>query len=76
MHITQDITKDIARELREINPDLTWRQVPFNEKCRITERINARLADEGIPVIEIELAGWRMSRVIGNLKHAEGACML
>jgi hypothetical protein len=26
----------------------------------------------GIPKIEIELVGWRMSRVIGNLKHAEG----
>jgi hypothetical protein len=40
-------SKDIARELREINPTLTWRQVPFNEKRRITERINARLIDEG-----------------------------
>jgi hypothetical protein len=47
--------------------------VPFNEKWRITERINARLTDEGISTIEIELVGWRMSRVIGNLKYAEGA---
>jgi hypothetical protein len=42
-----DITKDIVRELREINPTLTWRPVPFNEKRLITERINARLIDEG-----------------------------
>lgn len=71
----QDITKDIARELRETNPALTWRQVLFNEKRRITESINARLIEEGIPMIEIELVGWRMSRVIGNLRHAEGNCM-
>ncbi|EOA87745.1 uncharacterized protein SETTUDRAFT_160980 [Exserohilum turcica Et28A] len=47
------------------------RQVLFNEKRRITESINARLIEEGIPMIEIELVGWRMSRVIGNLRHAE-----
>ncbi|KAH6861252.1 hypothetical protein B0T12DRAFT_404416 [Alternaria alternata] len=66
-----DITKEIARELREVDSALTWRQVPFNEKRRITERINARLTEEDIPAIEIELVGWRMSRVIGNLRHAE-----
>ncbi|KAL6160776.1 hypothetical protein ACJBU6_01297 [Exserohilum turcicum] len=33
--------------------------------------ITKDIAQEGIPMIEIELVGWRMSRVIGNLRHAE-----
>ncbi|KAL5121512.1 hypothetical protein ACEQ8H_000584 [Pleosporales sp. CAS-2024a] len=65
----RDITKNIARELLQTNPELTWRQVPFNEKRRITESINTRLIQEDIPMIEIELVGWRMSRVIGSLRH-------
>lgn len=68
----QDITKDIAREMRETAPDIRWRRVPFNEKCSIMERVNSLLSKEGIPAVEIDLVGWRMSRAIGNLKHSEG----
>ncbi|KAF5845572.1 hypothetical protein GGP41_009370 [Bipolaris sorokiniana] len=66
-----DITKDVARELREKDPELRWRRVPYNRKCEITEMINTQLVGEGISAITIELVGWRMSRVIGNLKYAE-----
>jgi hypothetical protein len=57
--------------MRESNPNIKWREVPYNEKCEVTDRINGRLNQEGIPAVEIELIGWRMSRVFGNLKHAE-----
>ncbi|KAF1922389.1 uncharacterized protein M421DRAFT_426976 [Didymella exigua CBS 183.55] len=67
-----DITKDIAREMRETTPDIRWRRVPFNEKCSVMERVNSLLSKEGIPAVEIDLVGWRMSRAIGNLKHSEG----
>ena len=71
----QDVTKSIAREMRDLDPAIGWRRVPFNKKCSIMERINSLLAKEGIPAVEIDLVGWRMSRAIDNLKHAEGRCL-
>lgn len=68
----QNITKDVAREMRDGTPEIRWRRVPFNKKCLVTARINSLLAEEGIPAVEIDLVGWRMSRAIGNLKHAKG----
>ena len=69
---TQDITKNIAREMRETAPDVQWRRVPFKEKCVVMDRINSLLIEEGIPVVEIDLVGWRMSRAISNLKQSTG----
>ena len=68
----QDVTKSIAREMRDLDPAIGWRRVPFNKKCSVTARINSLLEKEGIPAVEIDLVGWRMSRAIGNLKHSEG----
>ena len=69
---TQDITKDIAREMREAEPDVRWRRVPFRKKCVVMERINSLLSEEGIHAVEIDLVGWRMSRAISNLKQSTG----
>ena len=60
--------------MREAAPGIRWRRVPFNEKCSVMARINSLLENEGIPAVEIDLVGWRMSRAIGNLKHSEGQC--
>ncbi|KAH6620174.1 hypothetical protein C7974DRAFT_227562 [Boeremia exigua] len=65
-----DITKDIARGMQDGTPDIRWRRVPFNLKRSTMDRINDLLAQEGIPVVEIDLIGWRMSRAIGNLKQS------
>jgi hypothetical protein len=58
--------------MREASPEVRWGRVPFNKKCSVTARINSLLEKEGIPAVEIDLVGWRMSRAIGNLKHSEG----
>ena len=70
----QDITKDIARELRTENQNLRWRRVPYNKKCEIVVQVNAQLVEQGIPAVEIELVGWRIIKVLGNLKYFDGVC--
>jgi hypothetical protein len=50
-----------------------WARVAFNRKCQVIDSLNARLNEEGIAAVAVDLVGWRMSKVIGNLKHAEDA---
>jgi len=72
----QDFTQDIARAMRQTNPSLRWRSVSYREKCEIMVQINTRLADDGLPPVGADIVGWRMSRVLGNLKHSEGISLL
>ena len=59
--------------MRERDPGVTWRPVPFDKKTGILDRVNKILEEEGIPTVQMDVIGWRFNRVFGNLKLAE--CM-
>ncbi|KAH7116723.1 hypothetical protein B0J11DRAFT_552725 [Dendryphion nanum] len=64
------ITKDEAKQLSETHTDWTrWILIPANEKENMLDRINGRLAAEGIPSVEMIILKWRMSQLLRDIQR-------
>lgn len=67
------ITKDEAKQLSEAHPDWTrWILIPANEKDLMLQRINGRLAAEGIPEVEMIILKWRVSQLLRDIQRKYG----
>ncbi|KAF2828036.1 hypothetical protein CC86DRAFT_381006 [Ophiobolus disseminans] len=65
------ITKEVARVLIKKTPNLLWKNVRYNEKMEVKDKINEELRKDAIGEVEYDLIGWRLSRVLGALRHME-----
>jgi len=52
-------------------PYLLWRDVRFGDKCKVMDKTNRQLRLDEIGEVEIDLIGWRYSRVFGFLRQTE-----
>jgi hypothetical protein len=54
------------------NPALLWKDVRFKDKCRAMDDTNSQFRLDEVSEVEMDLIGWRYSRVFESMRHAEG----